>query len=621
MSHRTPLALITAASFAAAAHAQSVTWEYLARQSTDANVAGVPTAVWVPGAFNNGCVDDEGRVIVANLIQNADATLTNANQRVLMRGIPGALNLIARNGSPALAGAPAGAVFNQLIAGAGVNGITTTFSTSASGYMVVGGMLNGGSVVHTAGPTQNNSAMWLVGPDGTASLMGIVGMQAPGASAGTYLTTNFSSSNLSTATARVTNEGKFLWYSATAGGDTVTSGAAANNNGFFLLNTGGPSSAQLVFRRGQVAPGLTDGTYLTALSSFSGIINADSILCTATLAGGSTSTANDAAVLLSIAGAPRIAVREGDGVYGLAGLTFSGTFTVNGRGLASDGRFVFTATIAGPGVTTSDDTVFCLYDPNGGSRVLLREGDASAAWGGGTFSNVNGTGLAITSTNRVIFNAGLTVAGSAQNAMVDYDLATSAINVILRGGEQAAGLAKGVQYATNYAGSSSPQINSKGEMVVAMPLQGAVTGGTDDRALYAWSASTGLRMLLQLGNTGLTGYALKSFSPTGNAGQNGNGGSTGLSETGWFVTNGSDANPDTPTGTDYFVIRARVFGAANTCPGDFNDDGQVDGQDLGVLLSSWGSCGPGACPADLNDDGQVDGLDLGLILSAWGACP
>ena len=248
MSHRTPLALITAASFVAAAQAQSVTWEYLARQSTDANVAGVPTAVWVPGAFNNGCIDDEGRVIVANLIQNADATLTNANQRVVMRGIPGALNLIARNGSPALAGAPTGAVFNQLIAGAGVNGITTTFSTSASGYMVVGGMLNGGSVVHTAGPTQNNSAMWLVGPDGTAYLMGIVGMQAPGASAGTYLTTNFSSSNLSTSTARVTNEGKFLWYATTAGGDTVTSGAAANNNGFFLLNTGGPSSAQQIGR-------------------------------------------------------------------------------------------------------------------------------------------------------------------------------------------------------------------------------------------------------------------------------------------------------------------------------------------------------------------------------------
>jgi hypothetical protein len=42
----------------------------------------------------------------------------------------------------------------------------------------------------------------------------------------------------------------------------------------------------------------------------------------------------------------------------------------------------------------------------------------------------------------------------------------------------------------------------------------------------------------------------------------------------------------------------------------------VDGQDLGLLLSSWN--GDGA--ADLNGDGSVDGVDLGLMLSAWGAC-
>jgi hypothetical protein len=620
MSHRPSFAFIAAASFVAAAHAQVVPFEIVARQSTDANVAGVATAVWVPGAFNNGSIDDEGRVVVANIIQNADATLTNANQRVVMRGVPGALSLIARNGSPALAGAPSGAVFNQLIAGAGVNGITQTYANSSSGYMVVGGMLNGGSVVHTAGPTQNNSAMWLVGPDGTAYLMGIVGMQAPGAAAGTYLTTNYSSSGLTTSAARVTNEGKFLWYSATAGGDTVTSGATANNYGFWILNTAGPSSAELVFRRGQVAPGLTDGTYVSAMSSSSGIINGSSALVTATLAGGTTTTSNDAAVMLLVGGQQRIAVREGDPVFGMPGMTFTGTQTVNGRGLASDGRFVFTSSIAGPDVTTANDLVFCLYDPNGGSRVIVREGDTASTWGGNAFSNVNSTGLCFTATDHVIFNAGVAGASSL-SYMVDYDIAAQSMSVILRGGDQAVDLPKGVQYANTYAGSSSPAINSKGEMVVSMPLQGAVTAGTDDRALFAWSASTGLRMILRLGTSDITGFALKTFNPVGNAGQNGNGGSTGLSETGWFVTNASDANPDTPTGTDYFLMRARVFGPTATCTGDLNDDSQVDGLDLGILLSAWGACGVGTCVADLNQDGQVDGQDLGVVLSAWGSCP
>jgi glucose/arabinose dehydrogenase len=50
-------------------------------------------------------------------------------------------------------------------------------------------------------------------------------------------------------------------------------------------------------------------------------------------------------------------------------------------------------------------------------------------------------------------------------------------------------------------------------------------------------------------------------------------------------------------------------------PGDFNDDGVVNGADLGVLLSNWGACQ--GCPSDMNGDGAVDGLDLGVLLSLW----
>jgi hypothetical protein len=53
------------------------------------------------------------------------------------------------------------------------------------------------------------------------------------------------------------------------------------------------------------------------------------------------------------------------------------------------------------------------------------------------------------------------------------------------------------------------------------------------------------------------------------------------------------------------------------CPADFNDDGAVDGNDLGFLLASWGATGGSA---DLNVDGTVDGNDLGLLLAAWGPC-
>jgi hypothetical protein len=48
--------------------------------------------------------------------------------------------------------------------------------------------------------------------------------------------------------------------------------------------------------------------------------------------------------------------------------------------------------------------------------------------------------------------------------------------------------------------------------------------------------------------------------------------------------------------------------------GDLNDDGFVNGADLGILLGNWGNAGG---PADLNNDGFVDGGDLGILLTNW----
>jgi len=72
----------------------------------------------------------------------------------------------------------------------------------------------------------------------------------------------------------------------------------------------------------------------------------------------------------------------------------------------------------------------------------------------------------------------------------------------------------------------------------------------------------------------------------------------------------------------------------SSCIADFVDnvtflpppDGQVDGADLGYLLSQWGR-NPGSI-ADIVDnvtfqppaDGVVDGADLGYLLSTWGPC-
>ena len=54
-------------------------------------------------------------------------------------------------------------------------------------------------------------------------------------------------------------------------------------------------------------------------------------------------------------------------------------------------------------------------------------------------------------------------------------------------------------------------------------------------------------------------------------------------------------------------------------PGDVNGDGEVNGEDLGLMLGDWGMCTSEECPADFNGDGIVDGADLGILLGAWGS--
>lgn len=82
------------------------------------------------------------------------------------------------------------------------------------------------------------------------------------------------------------------------------------------------------------------------------------------------------------------------------------------------------------------------------------------------------------------------------------------------------------------------------------------------------------------------------------------------------------ANPnDPPPGPDdppfvpgFFGLHYRASFSAAAIAGDLNCDGRVDGVDLLILLSSWGTRSGG----DVNGDGIVDAADLTALLSNWG---
>lgn len=78
----------------------------------------------------------------------------------------------------------------------------------------------------------------------------------------------------------------------------------------------------------------------------------------------------------------------------------------------------------------------------------------------------------------------------------------------------------------------------------------------------------------------------------------------------YFVTASDRAGNTAQSDTYQFQIQG---GVENPC--DFDDNGIVDGADLGFLLSEWGQS---KSVADLNGDGTVDGSDLGILLGCWG---
>lgn len=85
-----------------------------------------------------------------------------------------------------------------------------------------------------------------------------------------------------------------------------------------------------------------------------------------------------------------------------------------------------------------------------------------------------------------------------------------------------------------------------------------------------------------------------------------------------------DNDEDISNGTPNYCEIAAGFGAHNMdappagCAADFDEDDDIDFDDLLMILAAWGPCED--CPEDLNNDDQVGFDDLLLLLTAWGEC-
>jgi hypothetical protein len=94
---------------------------------------------------------------------------------------------------------------------------------------------------------------------------------------------------------------------------------------------------------------------------------------------------------------------------------------------------------------------------------------------------------------------------------------------------------------------------------------------------------------------------------------------------GAWGTSGGDMDGDGDTDTADLLALLAVWGdcPSEPCPWDFNGDGYVDDLDLDILMAHWGDCPdpPEECPWDLNGDGTVDYQDYSEVVDHFGPCP
>jgi hypothetical protein len=584
------------------------TWEILtlADGISPANINGIADAVIVPNTFNNPTVDDNGRVRFRCQIAGPGITNTGAaaNHLVVLAGSGGAWDLVIRNNSGVPGDLPSGAIFSRTASPN--NSIVSANNSSADGGFLASGFMTGPGI--TTGT--NDTAMWFIPASGAPSLL-LQGRDFCPGTAGAQFAANVSAGS----GVRVNSQGQLLYYGTLTGGDTVTA-----NNAALVLVDAGPD--QLIVRKGDAAQGFK-GLTLTP-DSFGQFLNGSKFLFSAKLVGAGITTANDSVYCTNAfvaGGGYRILAREGDAIPGLDGLTFANTssFGFGQRPLGTDGSIVFSATLGGA-VTTVDNAAI-IKESNGTFEILIRKGDAfpgitdssNPDFAGKVFSTVNSSGNVrarngLYAFEGILMNAdGTAITSPAPATFVGARKADGTKFTICRQSDPVPGVAGSVFASVN--GSTSICVDDYGNVVFKANYADAAAG-TSGTGLFAWDEVGGLRLLAKTGDTTFTGTPCNQITLIGGTGNNGDGGGTGISATGWLAVSASD----TVSGL-YAVARIRIGSTSNPCPEDVNGSGAVDAADLAALLAGWGTASP-----DPNGDGNVDAADLAVLLAAWGPC-
>jgi hypothetical protein len=299
---------------------------------------------------NNG-INNEGRIFFLGSLTGGDVVTTAGanNQSAWFAGLPGALEMVQRKGSP-VAAIP-GAIALDTVSTLGF--VSQMTPDGRFLYEIAMSTTQGTATVAT------DKAYLVHTPGAGSQVLLREGDVAPGTSGATYNAATGDSWSAGLPAQGFSKTGKVHFTSTLRGGDVV---GTTNDTGIFYGPVGG---LQLVARRGAAAPG-TDATFGVFNNANCKSNDNGAITIQASLVGGTSTTADDSGVWSGLPGALQLVVREGQVMPGTGG-GLAGAFSGTSVYMNDQNRVMFTTNLTGG---TYPGTSWWFWDPTTGLTAI-----------------------------------------------------------------------------------------------------------------------------------------------------------------------------------------------------------------------------------------------------------
>jgi hypothetical protein len=230
------------------------------------------------------------------LFQTSVLGTTAADDGLLVTGLPGMLSIVAREGDVL----PGGEV---VIPVSGTTQLSFITQLNAAGQVLH--ELRFATTAPSTATTANDRALaiWTAGTD---TIIAREGQQAPGLPTGVLFATPALSWTPAVGGAAFTNSGKTVFNTPLDGGGTVV---GVNDRACYFGDMNGMT---LVLRRGDAAPGLSNGELFGVNNDVSTTCNESQVAFINTMTGPSVTTANDSSMWVGSPGNLTMIAREGD---------------------------------------------------------------------------------------------------------------------------------------------------------------------------------------------------------------------------------------------------------------------------------------------------------------------